>query len=165
MLRRSLSVIPRWNPRRWFSRSIQFYGWSFFSRCLRPRCDTVHRPWWCWYNRWIEGDLAIRKHAPIRLKSSVARNYCPKLYVSRAGYVDSERFILPQVSYVTPATVLYVTRSCVTALSLCVESPSNLTRSSTWLDTEASWKRFVENWSVLLPLRDACCLSAARVCR
>lgn len=41
-----------------------------------------------------EGDSTIRKHAPIRLKSSVARNYCPKLYVLPCWLRRHERAIL-----------------------------------------------------------------------
>lgn len=80
---------------------------------------------WRWYTGRIEKDSTIRKHAPIHLKSSVARNYCPKLYVSRAGYIDSDVPFYATIRVVRHPHRAPIYRSYVTALSF--ESPFNLT--------------------------------------
>lgn len=119
----------------------------FFPRCLRPRSDGTSATMVPGVGTRAdrEGDSTIRKHAPIRLKSSVARNYCPKLYVSPCWLRRFERAILcyheNRTSPPRPPALSPHDGSFVRAT---LQSDEHVTRYR--LDR----KRFVENSSVLL---------------
>lgn len=75
---------------------FNFMAGSFFSSCLCLRSDGTSATMvpGVGIRADREGDSTIRKHAPIRLKSSVVRNYCPKLYVSPCWLRRFERVVL-----------------------------------------------------------------------
>lgn len=149
---------------RWFSRSIQFYGWFFFSRNVPARhgATTVHRPrddTRCWYtieSREIRPSGSTRRFASNRpWPGIIARNYTFRV---PAMSISTYRFMISRGPCVTPATPSATVRhSYVTAFSFERTLQSDTIRHVTRYGPHE--KRLIENWSVLHSPRDARSLS------